>query len=450
MVHQPRGLRLTFFLLLLGLAFPAGAKESETTAPARDLAREEKEALKVISSRRARQHVVYLAGMKCEGRASGEKGCDVAAAYLAKCFEEMGVEAGGEGGGYLQVFTVRAGPFPGQGRRTGRESKPGKTSNVIGFLRGSDPERAREAIVLGGHYDHLGYRDLRKRKVYWGACDNAAGTAAVMLVAEAFARAEHRPARSLVFLLFSGEERGLLGSKHYVGKPTWPIGDTVAMINIDMLGRNEPHGLDVYGKGTGPEMDALNERHARASKLRLDFKGGSVFSRSDHFPFYEARVPVLFFTCGLYNDYHDLDDDARGIHYGHVERVAEHCWRILRDLAELPERPSFEELTPTGAAGVLGFVPVVLSRSQLEEHRLGKKRGAVAVGEVRAGKAAADAGIQPDDLVLGLAGKLLTNEDPLGELDEIADEMKQKRSGRKVAILVLREGKPEKIGIVIP
>ncbi len=311
----------------------------------------------------------------------------------------------------------------------------------------SDPEKSRELIIIGGHYDHLGYRDLRKRKVYWGACDNAAGTAAVLLVAEAFAAGEFRTKRSLMFLLMSGEERGLLGSKHYVSQPTWPIRDTVTMINVDMVGRSDTSKMDVYGKGCGPELDAASERWAKKSKFRFTYKGGSVFTRSDHYPFYKKDIPVLFYTCGMYKDYHDLDDEPRLLNFKQVERIAEHCWRVLRELGDLDARPTFEELTPTGAAGVLGILPQPLNKTQLEALKLGKKKGAIAVAEVKAGKAAADAGVLPEDLILGLAGKYLTNKDPMGELDKIADGLK---SGKKVSLLILRGGKRQTVGIRVP
>jgi hypothetical protein len=157
--------RLSLALLAALLVLSALARaEPSATAPERDLEREEKDALAVISARRAREHVLFLAGPKCEGRASGEEGADTAADYLAKVLEEMGAEPAGEGGTWFQSFTVQAGPFPGQGRRTGREVTSAPTRNVIGVVRGGDPERSREAIVLGAHYDHLGYRDLRKGK----------------------------------------------------------------------------------------------------------------------------------------------------------------------------------------------------------------------------------------------------------------------------------------------
>jgi hypothetical protein len=438
-------LRLSFLLLAAVLA--AGLASVEVPAQERDFSREEKDAVAFISRKKAKKHIVYLCGMKCEGRASGEKGCDVAADYLAEELKKMGVEPGGENGGYFQEFPIRSGPFPGQGRRTGREPAQSTTRNVIGVVKGSDPEKSKEVIILGGHYDHLGYRDLRKRKVYWGACDNAAGTVVTMLVAGAFAKAEVKPRRSLMFILFSGEERGLFGSKRYCGQPTWPLRDTVAMINVDMIGRNKSHEIDVYGKGTGPALDEANERYARASKFRFTYKGGSVFERSDHHPFYQKRVPVLFFTCGLYKDYHDLDDEPKRLDFGQLERMAEHCWRLLRDIGDREKRPEFHEVEATGATGVLGTVLLALSKSQLEELKLGKKRGAVAVTEVRPGKPGEEAGVRPEDLILGLAGKYLTDKDPMGELDDLTDGLKP---GRKYAMLILRDGKKEKVAVKVP
>ncbi|MHC4469577.1 MAG: M28 family peptidase [Planctomycetota bacterium] len=426
------------FVLLL-LPFLATAREVTLEKVQRD-------ALSVISRKRAVKHLLFLAN-KCEGRASGEKGCDKAAEYISKVFEEVGVEPHGDEGGYLQTFTIETGPFPGQSRRKkGQAYGPRPTSNVIGVVKGSDPELSKQVMVLGAHYDHIGYRDLRKRKIYWGADDNASGTTAVMLVAEAFARGELKPRRSVMFILFSGEERGLFGSKHYVARPTWPIADTVAMINLDMVGRNEASRLDVYGNRSSPELDEANSKHEKASKFKFRFKGGSVFSRSDHFPFYKRNIPVLFFNSGLHKDYHSLGDEPKRINWGKLERSAEHCYRVLWEIGEQEKRPTFKEIAPSGAAGVLGLVPVPIPPEELEAHKLKRGKGAVAVTDVMRGTPAEKAGVKVGDLVLGLAGKYLTDEDPMGELDQLAEKMEKRK---KYPLLLKRDGKKKTVTVKI-
>jgi len=407
-----------------------------------DLDRIVKQGVKVITAKEARAHIVFLAGPKCEGRASGEPGCDVAAAYLVERMMELGLEPGGDGMTYLQKFDVRAGPFPGQRPKTQRPTGVQPTSNVIGILPGADPEKAKETIVLGAHYDHIGLLDLKKMKVFWGADDNASGTAGVLLVARAFATAEIRPDRTIVFVLFSGEERGLLGSKAYVGRPARPLADTVAMLNFDMLGRNEPGRLDVYGSQSSPELDEANMRLMKDAKFRFERKGGSVFRRSDHYTFYLKNIPVLFFNSGMHGDLHGLGDEPKKINFKKVERAAEHAWRLIWELAVRDDRPTFKAIPPSGAAGILGFQPAQMSRDEAREMKLPKKKGAVRVLSVDAEGAGAAAGLVAADVIFGFAGKYLSDRDALGDLDRIADKMKK---GQKVPLLVLRDGRPKKL-----
>ncbi len=420
----------------------APALRAEESAADRAVA----EAVKVISTARAKNHVAFLAGPKCEGRASGEVGGDRAAEYLAGCLRAAGVEPAGADGGYLQPFPVQTGPFPGQGGR-GEEPRASTASNVVGFLPGSDAEKGREVIVLGAHYDHIGYRDLRKGRIFFGADDNASGTTAVLMVAEALAAGGVRPRRSVVFVFFSAEERGLFGSKHYVSSPARPLGDTVAMLNFDMVGRNDPERMDVYGNRSSPELDEANARLMKESGFRFAYKGGSVFAASDHYAFYERDIPVLFFTSGLHEDYHALDDEPRALAFGKVERIAEHAVRLVFDIGNRDARPTFAKIAPSGAVGVLGFRPVALSPADLSELPLDKGKGAVEVGEVMHGTPAEAAGVQKGDYVLGIAGKYLSAADPTGELDALADGIERRK---KIPLLLLRGASRRTVPVEVP
>jgi len=430
-------------LLLTFLPLLVQARDADVA----DLDKVVKEGVKLITAKEARAHIVYLAGPKCEGRASGEPGCDVAAAYLVERMKELGLEPGGDNGTYLQKFTVRAGPFPGQRPKSQRPTGPQPTNNVIGILPGADPAKAAETIILGAHYDHIGFLDLKKRKVFWGADDNASGTAGVMLVAKAFANAPIRPDRTILFVLFSGEERGLLGSKAYVGRPSRPLADTIVMLNFDMLGRNDAARMDVYGSQSSPELDEANMRLMKEAKFRFERKGGSVFRRSDHFTFYEKKIPVLFFNSGMHGDLHDLDDEPKKINFKKVERAAEHVWRLIWDLANREKRPTFVDIPPSGAAGILGFQPDQMSKSDAKELKLPKKKGAVRVRGVDPDGAAQEAGLLAGDVIIGLAGKYLSYKDALGDLDALADKMKK---GQKASLLVLRGGRPKKLVVKRP
>jgi len=430
-------------LLLLLLPLLVHARDADVA----DLEKVIDRGVKVITAKEARAHIVYLAGPKCEGRASGEPGCDVAAAYLAEQMKEIGLEPAGDDGTWFQKFDVRAGPFPGQRPKTERPTGPHPTSNVIGILPGADPAKAKETIVLGAHYDHIGFLDLKKRKVFWGADDNASGTAGVLLVARAFAQAQIRPDRTILFILFSGEERGLLGSKAYVGRPARPLADTIAMLNFDMLGRNDAARMEVYGSQSSPELDEANMRLMKEARFQFERKGGSVFRRSDHFTFYEKKIPVLFFNSGMHGDLHDLDDEPKKINFKKVERAAEHAWRLIWDLANREKRPTFTDIPPSGAAGILGFQPDQMSKSEAKELRLPKKKGAVRVRALDTGGPAEAAGVLVGDVIFGLAGKYLSDRDALGDLDALADRMKK---GQSAPLLVLREGRPKKLVVKRP
>jgi hypothetical protein len=440
-----RRLRRIFPTVLALLLVPllVHARDAEVA----DLERVVRDGVKAITAKEARAHIVYLAGPECEGRASGEPGCDVAAAYLAEQMKEMGLEPGGDGETYLQEFTLTAGPFRGQRPKTERPTGKQPTSNVIGILPGAHPERAKETIVLGAHYDHIGFLDLKKRKIFYGADDNASGTAGVLLVARAFADAPIRPDRTIVFVLFSGEERGLLGSERYVKGPPRPLADTIAMLNFDMLGRNDSGRLDVYGSQSSPELDEANMRLMKLAKFKFERKHDSVFTRSDHFEFYKRDIPVLFFNSGMHGDLHDLDDVPQKINFKKVERAAEHAWRLIWDLANREQRPTFVKIPPAGAAGIFGFQPDQMSKTEAKEVGLPKKKGGVRVRAVDAGGPGNDAGLLAGDVIFGLAGKYLSDKTALADLDRLADKLKK---GQKAPLLVLRDGRPKKLVVTRP
>jgi hypothetical protein len=167
-------------------------------------------------------------------------------------------------------------------------------ANVIGVLEGDGP-LAAETIVIGAHYDHLGFGEYGSRRpgeraVHYGADDNASGTAAIIELARRYASRPNRPARRLVFIAFDAEERGLIGSRHYLDHPSFPLEDTVAMVNCDMVGRLRDAELTVMGSGTAVEFDRLLDQAAETSGLTLK-KSPRVTAQSDHYPFFEREVP---------------------------------------------------------------------------------------------------------------------------------------------------------------
>jgi hypothetical protein len=302
-----------------------------------------------------------------------------------------------------------------------------RTANVIGVVPGHDPARASEAVVVGAHYDHLGRSG---GAVYPGADDNASGTAVVLELARAFATAGGA-SRTLVFVLFSGEEIGLLGSRHYVRNPTVPIERTVAMINLDMVGRLGDRPLGVGGVGTGGGLKTVVDDAGRQLGLALadrDAPGGA----SDHAPFYQAGVPVLFFHTGAHPDYHRPTDTADTIDADGLARVAAVAVRVIEDVAGRP-RPTYVALPAPlprapGAAGPRGvaFLGVSPARAGLSD--------GVRLGAVVSDGAAARAGIREGDIIVRLGDV------PVQSFEELRTALQVRRPGDSVRIVYLRDG----------
>jgi len=213
-------------------------------------------------------------------------------------------------------------------------------TNVVGYLPGRDPEMQAEVVVVGAHYDHEG---IQGGQIYFGADDNASGTTAVIALAEAFGRSPVRPRRSVIVVAFSGEERGLLGSRAYVQNPPVPLERTVAMVNMDMVGRNEADAISVIGGGFSPELKALVEEAAPSVGLKPEFESGErqgLLGRSDQASFYNRGVPILFFFSGFHDDYHRPTDTPDKIVTDKVARVARLAFTVTWRVAERTSRPA--------------------------------------------------------------------------------------------------------------
>jgi hypothetical protein len=211
-----------------------------------------------------RKHVQYLASGKLEGRRTGEKGANFAAAYVVNQFAGAKLKAGFKNAGgkanFLQPFPYK--PRDAKGNIP-PDAKEVQAYNVIGILEGTDPLLKTEAIVIGAHYDHLGKGGMgslaaNSTEIHHGADDNASGTSAMLELARQFAKAKNNK-RTLIFIAFGGEEEGLLGSRYYVNNPVFPLAKTVAMINMDMVGRLKDDKLTIGGIGTASEWKGLVE-----------------------------------------------------------------------------------------------------------------------------------------------------------------------------------------------
>jgi hypothetical protein len=218
--------------------------------------------------------------------------------------------------------------------------------NVVGILRGSDSERAREAVVIGAHYDHVGLGGRYSAapeltgEIHNGADDNASGTASIIEIAREAAQMRTRFPRTLIFIAFAAEERGLLGSEHYVRNAPFPVNDSIAMLNLDMVGRSRGK-VDISGIETAPSLDAdLADAMRAVPGLRVSRQGPGA-GRSDDSSFINRGVPAINFFTGFHSDYHKPSDDWEKIDAEGTRRVATLALEFAARIAERPERPAF-------------------------------------------------------------------------------------------------------------
>lgn len=324
----------------------------------------------------------------------------------------------------------------------------GKSSNVVGVLPGSDPQLASEYVVIGAHYDHLGLGGPEslaanpEGQIHHGADDNASGTTGLLELARVLAAERGRIKRSIVFVAFSGEELGLLGSGAYTKNPVVPLASTVAMLNMDMIGRLRNSSLFVGGVGTSPIWKPLLEklngganasasphRNGSGSRFQLSY-GEDGFGPSDHQSFYVKDLPVLFFFTGTHDDYHKPSDTADKINAEGLKQVAELVREIAMTVANEPQRIAFTkvkvEQRPTGRGFrvYLGTVPNYSDQAD------GMK-----LDGVRPGSPAEKAGLRAGDFITKL-GKT-----PIKNVYDYTYALGEMRPGEEVEAMIKRDGK---------
>jgi hypothetical protein len=362
--------------------------------------------------------VAVLAADSMEGRRAGSAEAERAAAYVADRFAALGLEA--PGGSYLQPFRFSAAALR-DPHFDAAAGPPGDstiaTANVVAILRGGDPELADQALVIGAHYDHLGWGGLgsltpSEHAIHNGADDNASGVAGILELAHHF---RERPTRrTLVFVAFGAEEVGALGSQHYVREPAWPLDRTVAMINLDMVGRLRER-LTIQGTGSSPAWPALLDSLAARPDAPEIARVPDGIGPSDHASFYVARIPVLFFFTGAHDDYHRPSDDIESIDAAGEARVLDLAAAAIAAVADAGQPAGFSKapVTERRAAAfrvALGIVP-----------DYGFGGAGVRLAAVRPGGPAERAGLLADDVLTELAGRAVADvyayTEVLGELE---------------------------------
>ncbi|TWU01786.1 M28 family peptidase [Neorhodopirellula pilleata] len=312
--------------------------------------------------------------------------------------------------------------------------------NVIGTLEGAG-ELSDETIVIGAHYDHVGtggYGSLAPGTVavHNGADDNASGTAVMLRVAECLSKSlpSIPNRRRVVFIAFTGEERGLLGSQHYVEQPRFPITKTVAMINMDMVGRLLDNELTVYGTESADVMDTILDEANSKAGFKLD-RIGSGYGPSDHASFYGAGVPVLFFFTGLHSDYHRPSDDFEKLNLDGMRRITDMICQVSERLATIPERPVYNQTENNVQIRrqLTVFMGVQLSQQPAE----------VVFSSILADGPAEAAGLLAGDRLVAVGGK------PITQLDALFEQLRRRSPGDKLPLEVRRGDEVLKLDVTL-
>ncbi len=390
---------------------------------------------------RLKRDIATLADDRWEGRRTGSPGNDSAAVFIARRFAELNLRPAGnpDASGldaFLHRFVARPASFSHSNEPVALPSQ-----NVAALLPGTDPALAEEFVVIGAHFDHLG-RGLQgsletdsAQAIHNGADDNASGTAGVLELARLFAATPTR--RSLLFVAFSGEELGLLGSAKFVDE-AMPPGRPQTMVNFDMIGRLRNDRLIVYGTGTAAELPAILEAANRADPLTISAVPDG-FGPSDHSSFYARDIPVLHFFTDLHEDYHRASDDADKIDAAGTARVVDLAARVVRAVADRPEPLSFVRQAPPvraapaapGSRPYLGSVPDMAA---------GTTPGLRVTG-VTPGSPADAGGMKGGDVVVELDGKAVT------DLETYTAALYSKKPGDTITVIVVRAG--ERVSLTI-
>ena len=352
-------------------------------------------------------HAAVLANDTFEGRLAGSRGGRAAAGYLVEQFRKLGLSGGGVDGAYTQPFD--------------RECR-----NLLAVCEGSDPELKHEYVLVGAHYDHVGYGNARNSFgpfgfIHNGADDNASGVAALLEIAQSLKSVPVHTKRSLLFAFWDSEEQGLFGSKHWLAHPTVNLRRVRAAINVDMIGRMSHGRLNVIGSRTGYGFRKLITRGNFESALELEFPW-EILADSDHHPFFRSGIPVVMFHTGKHSDYHRPSDDVEKLNLAGMQAAARLLFDVAVDLADADEPPTFRSASLAES----------VSERQREAFerplapppgRFGIRWKSYAAGEngllvtfVQSRTAASRAGLRPGDRLLACDGDPLTSDEQLQKI----------------------------------
>jgi hypothetical protein len=386
------------------------------------------------TARRVFVDVRFLADDRQEGRGVGTAGLSRAGAYVRDGFIRAGLQAS------FQDFTI-----PPDAPAVLHTTLGGvATRNVVAILPGASPALRGEVVVIGAHYDHLGLGGFGAMdpdstgRVHNGADDNASGTAALLEVAHLLGR--RHPARTIVFVAFSGEELGTLGSSYFVQHPVpQPVDSIYVMLNMDMVGRLRSGRLLALGAATAKEFPALLDSLNTPPLFDLRASGDG-WGPSDHAVFFAARRPVLHFFTDLHEDYHRSTDDADKINDSGIAQIAQFVADLAWTLANRPgpltfvdaPRPQASAGGGSGYGAYLGTIPDMTGSP-----------GGVRITGVRAGSPAEQAGLKAGDVITAIGTKVVAN------LFDMTEALRSHQAGDTVVIVVKRAGAEQRVTAIL-
>jgi hypothetical protein len=309
-------------------------------------------------------------------------------------------------------------------------------------LEGSGP-LADETIVVGAHYDHVGFGGPGSlapwtHEVHNGADDNASGTAALIETAQRLVASGVKPRRRIVFMAFTAEERGLIGSAYYCRNPRFPLDKTIAMINMDMVGRQVDNKLIVYGTGTAAEFDAMvDEVGAKHSFQTTKHEGG--FGPSDHASFYAQKIPVLHLFTGNHNDYHRPSDDFEKLNISGMRRVVDYVVDLVEKIDVADDRPAYREIKKIEQIGDGGDRPYFGS---IPDYATEDVDGLKLMDVVENGPAA-KAGLKGGDVIVGLGESKITG------IEDFDSALRKFKPEDRVKVKVRRGDKVLELDVVL-
>ncbi len=392
----------------------------------------------VFSQKALVGHVWWLSAPEREGRGIGTRGLDAAAEYVAAAFKAAGLQPGGDGGTYFQSFPSQRSP----------SGAPVTLRNVIGILPGTRPEWQGQSAFLTAHYDHLGsgWPDVHKGdegKLHPGADDNASGVAVLIELAKALASGE-RPQRTLVFVAFSGEEAGLLGSRHYVEHPSFPLAKATGVINLDTVGRLLDKKLSVIAAGTASEWPHIFRGAGFVTGVEARMIPESLES-SDQKSFIERGVPAVQIFTDPHPDYHRPGDTVEKIDAAGLVKVATFVREAAAYLGERAE-PLTSTIAPpkgeaTRAPSAASTTGRRVSFGILPDFSFAGP--GLKVAGVTPGSPAEKAGVQAGDVLLKVGGSDVAN------LQGFSTILRGLAPGQTVQVLLERGGQPRQLDVAV-